>query len=181
MLPALLAAGLAVGSCSTGDGAASTTANPPSSSNPAERSTTSPAPAQLVQIDLETNVTVFFDPVSVTSPDQGRDVLTAIIGARIVDSVTVVDRMAAWEAAIDLASRLPTPIDLDTAWEAAVGEVARLVVTDEEVRNGLTDDIEDSTAVLGIAYIVGVRPGLATGELTPWTVWELLGYFWVPN
>jgi hypothetical protein len=77
---------------------------------------TSAAPtAQPTEIDLEINVTVFFDPITVTDTGQAEAVILAIIGDEAVDSITIISRTEAWRETQALAARLPTPIHLDPA------------------------------------------------------------------
>lgn len=158
---------------------ASTTAtSPATTATTGSAAVTSP----LEEIDLETNVTVFFDPTTVTDRAQAEAAILEVIGDADVESVTILDRTQAWSEVQALTARAPTLVALDPSLQASLGEVARVVILDQEVRNRVTDDIEDSPDVVGIAYVAGVRPAQNIDLFRPmWVIWETLGFFWQPT
>lgn len=133
------------------------------------------------EIDIETNITVFFRRDAINSVAEAEAALRELVGDRKVVSLAVVDRDAAWIAANEIANRAGDGFAPHPNERQYVGEVGRIVVTDRDVRNTLTDDIEDSMLVAAVAFVVGVRPaGDGAAELAPDT-FEILGFFWTPG
>ena len=130
------------------------------------------------EVNLENNITVFFKSEAVTDVREAESALLEVVGDRDIVSLHFLSRQDARAEAqriVELFGARLTPSEIES-----VAEVARILVVHRDVRNELTDDLEDSNLLAGVGYVVGMRPAGDGSAFDPTLAWEALAYYWAP-